>query len=543
VNKKKTNSKGKVISLLRARIERPEPTAIPVDENITDHELGVLLSELQVFQLELEMQNEELTASHSLLENEKSRFAGFFNLAPVGYFILDHLGIVEEANQTGADLLNIPRQNILNQRFQSFIDPEAWEQFYHFLHKMQTSESKHSCEVRLLINNDRQRYTRMEGSAIYNAITKKTQYYIAVIDITESRLAQQRLTDTSQRLEMTLIGSGTGTWTMDLANNKVFLDDFSYSLLEVAPWEFDGSVNGFINLIHPAEQAQIRQSLLNAINNFKEIALEFRVMSKDGKIRIMSVRGKEVHNPLASNYFAGVIMDITESKKVAEASQKQESEKQKLILSAAFDAQEKERHKISSALHDSVCQILYGIRMNLQNIQVTRNLKDDFKNVNNLLDQAIRETRELSYELTPSVLRDFGFTAGIREMAQRFSTPGFQIKTDIKSSAEHLHQNIQLYLFRIIQELISNCIKHARASLAEIKISAAHGKITLVISDNGMGFKEEPDQAILRGSGLRAIKNRIYLVNGQMQLDTSPKGTIITISFKNDSQLSELTVY
>jgi PAS domain S-box-containing protein len=543
VNKKKTNSKEKVISLLRARIERPEPTAIPVDENITDHELGVLLSELQVFQLELEMQNEELTASHSLLENEKSRFAGFFNLAPVGYFILDHLGIVEEANQTGADLLNIPRQNILNQRFQSFIDPEAWEQFYHFLHKMQTSEGKHSCEVRLLINNDRQRYTRMEGSAIYNGITKKTQYYIAVIDITESRLAQQRLTDTSQRLEMTLIGSGTGTWTMDLANNKVFLDDFSYSLLEVAPWEFDGSVNGFINLIHPAEQAQIRQSLLSAINNFKEIALEFRVMSKDGKIRIMSVRGKEVHNPLASNYFAGVIMDITESKKVAEASQKQESEKQKLILSSAFDAQEKERHKISSALHDSVCQILYGIRMNLQNIQVTRNLKDDFKNVNNLLDQAIRETRELSYELTPSVLRDFGFTAGIREMAQRFSTPGFQIKTDIKSSAEHLHQNIQLYLFRIIQELISNCIKHARASLAEIKISATHGKIILVISDNGMGFKEEPDQAILRGSGLRAIKNRIYLVNGQMQLDTSPNGTIITISFKNDSQLSELTVY
>ncbi|HMI01529.1 MAG TPA: PAS domain-containing protein, partial [Pedobacter sp.] len=154
MNKKKTDSKEKTISLLRARIERPESAGVPFDENITDHELSVLLSELQVFQLELEMRNDELSASHGLLENEKSRFAGFFNLAPVGYFILDHLGMVEEANQAGIDLLHISRQNILNQRFQSFIDPEAWEQFYHFLHKMQTAEDKQSCEIRLLFNND-----------------------------------------------------------------------------------------------------------------------------------------------------------------------------------------------------------------------------------------------------------------------------------------------------------------------------------------------------------------------------------------------------
>jgi PAS domain S-box-containing protein len=543
VNKKKTDSKEKIISLLRARIERPESALVPFDGDITDHELGVLLSELQVFQLELEMQNDELSASHSLLENEKSRFAGFFNLAPVGYFILDHLGIVEEVNQAGTDLLHISRLNIFNQRFQSFIDPDAWEQFYYFLHKMQTAEGKQSCEIRLLFDNDRERYTRMEGTAIYNAITKKTQYYIAVIDITESRTAQQKLTDTSQRLEITLNACGTGTWTMDLASNKVFLDDFSYTLMEIEIWEFDGSVNGFIDLIHPDDQIRIRQNLLSSINNFKEIDLEFKVMAKSGNIRIMSLKGKEIYSPLAANYFAGVIMDITKSKELAEESQKQESEKQRLILSATFDAQEKERHKISSALHDSVCQILYGIRMNLQNIQLTRNLKDDFKNINNLLDQAIRETRELSYELTPSVLRDFGFTAGIGEMAQRFSTPAFQIKTDIKSPVEHLHHNIHLYLFRVIQELINNCIKHAQASLAEIKITTAHDRINLVVSDNGIGFKEEPDKAMLRGSGLRAIRNRVYLLNGQMQLDTSNKGTFITISFKNNPQLPEFTVY
>lgn len=538
--KKKTGSKEKIISLLRARIERPGSPGASFGENISGHELGVLLSELQVFQLDLETQGEALSIYQGLLKNEKSRFAGFFNLAPVGYFILNDRGKVEEVNQAGTDLFCIPKEKILNQQFQSFIDPEDREQFYHFLHKMQTGESKQSCESRLLFNKGAQRYTRIEGTVIYNAITKKTQYYIAVIDITESRLDAQNLMVTSQRLEMILKNSDTGTWAMNLASNEVFLDDFSYSLLEIAPWEFDGTVNGLIDLIHPGDQIRIRQNLLKAINDLKEIDLEFRVISKDSNFRIKSFKGREVHNPVASNYFAGIIMDITESKKVAEELQKQENEKKRLILSAAFDAQEKERYKISNALHDSVCQILYGIRMNLQNIQVTRNLKDDFKNVNHLLDQAIRETRELSYELTPSVLRDFGFTAGVREMAQRFSTPAFHIKTLIKSSADNLQQNIQLYLFRMIQELINNCIKHAQASLAEVRISTAHGRITLVVSDNGIGFKEEPEQALLTGSGLRAIKNRTYLLNGQMQLDTSDEGTVITITFKNDDNFSEL---
>jgi signal transduction histidine kinase len=532
VNKKKTGSKQKILSLLRARIEHPEPSLIGLDENITDHELGVLLSELQVFQMELEMQNDELSASYELLENEKSKFAGFFNLAPVGYFILDHLGMIEEANQAGASLLNYPGQNLYNNRFQNFIDPASWEQFYHFLHKMQTAGGKQSCEVKLLISKELELYTQMEGIAIYNSVSDRTQYYVAVIDITESRLARQKLVDTSQRLEMTLNASGTGTWTMDLPSNKVFLDDFSYTLLEIEPWEFDGTVNGFLALIHPEDQARIRQDLLASINNFKEIDLEFRTIAKDGNIRIMSVKGKEVHNPVASNYFAGIIMDVTLVKKEAEESQQEENERRRLILSAAFDAQEKERHKISSALHDSVCQILYGIRMNLQNLQVTKNLKDDFKNINSLLDQAIRETRDLSYELTPSVLRDFGFTAGIREMAKRLSTPGFHIKTAIKSSADSLPQDMQLYLFRIIQELISNCIKHAQATLAEIRINTYHNTTTLVMADNGVGFAEDRERAISKGSGLRAIKNRIYLLNATMDLNTSDKGTVISISFK-----------
>lgn len=537
MSKKEIGNKEKIISLLRSRLENSSKAESLFDDKINDQQLAVLLGELQVFQLELEMQNDELSASYQLLETERSRFAGFFNLAPVGYFILDYMGMVEEANQTGADLLCISKSNILKERFQSFVASEMWELFYAFLHKMQTNTGKQSCEIKLSFK-EKELYTRMEGIGIVNAFTNKLQYYITVIDISESRTAQQKLIDTSQRLEMTLNASGTGTWTMELGSNKVFLDEFSFSLLEINPWEFDGSTRAFIGLIHPDDQYQVRQTLINAIHHAKKADVEFRIITKDGRIKTISAKGQEVRNGVANNnYFAGIIMDITEKKRLALEAQRLQAEQQKLILSATFKAQEKERYNISTALHDSVCQLLYGIRLNLQNIQHTRDLKNEFSNINQLLDQAIRETRELSYELTPSVLRDFGFTSGVKEMAQRLSAPGFQIKTSLKSSADVLDQDIQLYVFRMIQELVNNCIKHAQATEAEIIVCTENGWITLVVTDNGHGFKEDVDQSLASGSGIRGIKNRIFLLNGYMNVETSKRGTRITIRFKNDLEL------
>src|SRR5690606_39186744 len=103
-------------------------------------------------------------------------------------------------------------------------------------------------------------------------------------------------------------------------------------------------------------------------------------------------------------FFAGIIMDVTERKRLAREAERLKVEQQRTVLSATLDAQEKERLKISRSLHDSVCQILYGIRLNLQSLGHYKKYKKDFENVDQLIDQAIRETREISYELTPSVL-------------------------------------------------------------------------------------------------------------------------------------------
>lgn len=538
MDKKGGQDKDRILSLLRARIENPQAGSGLSQTEENNDQISVLLGELQIFQLELEMQNDELSASHQLLENERARFAGFFNLAPVGYFVLDPFGIIEEANQRGTDLLSRSREMILNKRFQSFVAPEDWEKFYAFLHKIQTSGDKQSCEIKLVyLDAAEEIYVRLEGTIIPNTITEKAQYYIAVIDITDSKIAQQQLLDTSQRLEMTLVASKTGTWTVEAGSNRVYLDEYSHSIIGVNAWEFDNTIKSFIRLVHPDDRLMVRHNLLNAINKFSAIDLEFRILTKTNEIKTIVAKGHEVSSEINHKYFAGVLMDISERKRVARTAYELRQEKQRLVLSATFDAQENERFAISNALHDSICQILYGIRMNLQNIQMAKDLKDDFNVVNQLLDQAIRETRELSYELTPSILRDFGFIAGVKEMASRLSNPLFKIRTVIKRSANLLHPSIQLYVFRIIQELINNCIKHSKATEAEIRVFIENGWVNVGVMDNGKGFSEDTETALLNGSGLRGIKNRIFLLNGYLKLYSEQTGTFINIRFRNDVEL------
>ncbi|SFG82062.1 PAS domain-containing sensor histidine kinase [Pedobacter insulae] len=539
MKEKQNSNKTSLIETIRNRIDHRLLDEHSNLENITDEKIAVLVGELQIAQLELEMQSDELLASSQLLESERAKFEGFFELAPVGYFILDRLGIIEESNRVGANLLAINQFDSIGKRFQSFVSPEDWENFYSFLHKMQLNDGKQTKEIRIALSNGGGFYTRMEGIAVTNAFTNTPQYYITVIDISESRQAQQKLLETTQRLKLTLSSSGTGTWTIDLSTNKVFIDEYCYSLFEINLWEYDGTVKGLIALIHPEDRQKVKQELITAASNFKNLILEFRVITKDGRVKVMAAQGHQVANSANDKYYAGILRDITERERIAKKKQTQFEERQKLILSTAFNAQEKERHKISASLHDSVCQLLYGVRLNLQRIQIAADFKEELKNVNQLLDQAIAETRSLSYDLTPSVLRDFGFTAGVKEIAQKFSSVNFKIRTKLKNSVDDIEPNLQLFVFRIMQELINNCIKHACATEVVIEVTTAGDFITLVVADNGKGFNQSFEQSLKKGSGLRGIKNRVFLLNGTMEVNTDRGGTEIRVQFNKEMIIAD----
>jgi signal transduction histidine kinase len=186
-----------------------------------------------------------------------------------------------------------------------------------------------------------------------------------------------------------------------------------------------------------------------------------------------------------------------------------------------------ERRRISDALHDSVSQLLYGIKMKLSALDLGHTKAH--VDISKLIDQAIQETRNISFELAPSILLDFGLPATIEELVKRLSLPNMKIQAKIIGFATREDMLLETGIFRIIQELINNCMKHSHASL--IRLTVKKGKhIEIQVQDNGVGFDYREQEKSTSGSGLRSIKNRIGLYNGELIVDSVPgTGTVVKI--------------
>ena len=504
-----------------------------------EQDIADLINELQVYQHELEIQNDELKLSYVHVGAEKDKFAGLYDQAPVGYFILDEQGNIENVNQTGEDLLLLDGQRVSLISFREFISPEDLSAFDQFLQKVQESYRTQNLEIRLRLKDNKVLHTRIQGAAIQEPVTGSMHYYITVIDISESREAQELLKETKERLEMTLNASSTGIWSVELGSNRIEFDNFIYQIMEIAPSEFNGKLKEFFQLVHPDDQKEVRRDFMKGLSRGEKIGLEFRIINREGKIKDIAAKGQMIKVSEERQYFSGTIMDISDRKKLEREAENFKTLQQRAVLLATLDAQEKERVKISGALHDSVCQLLYGIRINLQGLPFYKDNAEAFKNINQLLDQAIQETRTISYELRPSVLNDFGFTAGINEMAKRLTTPQFAVKATVSPGADKLSSTIQLHAFRIIQELVNNCIKHAQATRAEIVVCTEQDSVHLSVTDNGKGFKDDLKESLVKGSGLRAIKNQLYFLKGELDFKITKRGTAVSVSFNKNIELTE----
>src|SRR5690606_5914537 len=109
----------------------------------------------------------------------------------------------------------------------------------------------------------------------------------------------------------------------------------------------------------------------------------------------------------------------------------------------------------------SVAQLLYGIRLNLQYYIMQHGERELFVTIKKMLNDAIQQIRNISMELYPSGLNEFGLTQSIHAMAGRFSLPGFQVLALVQDVVDHLPGNMQLAVYRIVQELLNNAMKHA----------------------------------------------------------------------------------
>lgn len=200
-------------------------------------------------------------------------------------------------------------------------------------------------------------------------------------------------------------------------------------------------------------------------------------------------------------------------------------------------AEARERREIASDLHDHIGQALAYISQKLVILQgnaVFSGMEEDIDEIQTILEQTIRYTRDLTVEISPPVLYELGLPSAIDWLAER---AGHRHNLNVVSSqsgrAGSVSDDIKVFLFKAIQELITNTAKHASAKRVDIAIKWKANGIAIEVRDDGCGFDTASFQNGLSPDccfGLFSIRERLSYIGGSMDIDSAPgKGTRVTI--------------
>jgi signal transduction histidine kinase len=261
---------------------------------------------------------------------------------------------------------------------------------------------------------------------------------------------------------------------------------------------------------------------------FVDDAPPFRYKTSSGEYIWVEITGTNHLNDPSVN---GVVLnarDVTEKIKLQKKLAKEQATRQRQIMDAAIQVQEKERSQLGTELHDNVNQVLTTIKlyieMYLSNTVDDRNIL--YKAVGYVQD-CINEIRSISRRLSAPTLGKITLKESLKELVDSFNVTN-RINIELAIANFPLSQELHLAFYRIVQEQLTNIIKHAEAKNVQIMIMESCKVVRLIIKDDGKGFNPEVQK---KGVGLKSIASRVESLKGQLYIKSAKgKGTMIKVN-------------
>ena len=205
-------------------------------------------------------------------------------------------------------------------------------------------------------------------------------------------------------------------------------------------------------------------------------------------------------------------------------------EQELVSIDAMIAGQEKERQRVANELHDDLGSLMATIKLHFDNSKVSK--KDPgLQNAQKLLDQAYQKVRSMAHSKNSGVMSDQGLLPAIKKMAQVITeTNALEVRVEDFGMGDRLENSLELNLFRMVQELVANTIKHAEASKVSIQLTQHEDNLNIIIEDNGKGFDRSKVDSGKTGMGLTTIEKRVEHLEGNFTVDSVlGKGTSILI--------------
>ncbi|MGD0304825.1 MAG: ATP-binding protein [Candidatus Acidiferrales bacterium] len=219
----------------------------------------------------------------------------------------------------------------------------------------------------------------------------------------------------------------------------------------------------------------------------------------------------------------------------------QMEESTRRLSSHVLEMQDEERRRFSRELHDSLGQILTAAKLNMSALM--KRYPEDLTlfETEQFLDQAVQETRTISYLLHPPLLDELGFASAAQWYVEGFSKRS-NITVDLKIPKDlgRLPRSVELVLFRVLQEALGNVVRHAKTLRAAVSVTPARNRVVLEVRDFGVGISEEMLETFNRtggqvGVGLAGMRERVREQGGTFEVQSSGRGTAIIVTMPKET--------
>ncbi len=452
-----------------------------------------------------------------------------FDSLQEGIMITDNKGIIKYSNKSFYSSYGYNKSNILNTPITELLANESDKP--KIITHLNTIKTGKSSTLELLIKHtDKNTNTSLINSYPYfNSKNKIIGMLSLFVDISELKAREKQLETSEAKLSQSQKIAKVGFILLDLKTDTVETSIITNKLFGLPDNKQKFNANLIRNAIHPNDKELVRNSFKDTVNQVPTYSIEHRIINYNTNKEIW-IKGKAkcfYNEDGTPNQVFITIIDITKNKLY-----------EKNMLIAMIEGEEKEKTRIAQELHDGIAQYMAAINMSLNSIkeEIPEEVKSYFNKTQELVLQAITETRNISHNLLPKEI-EYGLESALNSIIEKHDkTNSFKINCNFKGlKNKKVSQFVKFNLYRITQEFYNNTYKYANAKNLNINISTNNKQLTFIITDDGVGF--DINSPVSTGIGLKNMSQRAKAIGSTFNFTSQPKqGTRleITIQLKNE---------
>jgi PAS domain S-box-containing protein len=397
------------------------------------------------------------------------------------------------------------------------------------------SETGHlEVEVTQYSRDGRRLLMQSRIQTIQNERGQVTGYVAALRDLSESKRAEEELRRSEALLAEGQRLSHTGSWVWNVFTRELLWSLEHFRICGVDPANFKVTLDNVEQLIHPEDRKSVMEAFYRRVDEGRQFERDFRMVRPDGTFRHVHSLGRPVFNHAGQLIeFVGTILDTTE--------RKQEEEARKELLRRLVFAQEDERRRISREMHDQLGQQMSVLNLKLADLKREHSgegtLSEQLESLEKIVRKLDYDVDFIAWQLRPTELDDLGLASALANYLKSWSEH-FGIRAELHASGmerSRVTGEMEITLYRLVQESLNNIAKHSRAKNVAILLEARPEQLSLIVEDDGVGFDaEQAFSGSEKGFGLSGMRERAALLGGSVNIESYlGKGATVVVRIPN----------